>query len=212
MDGDKDLSEKQPLPDSVANAPDNNATANSQGADQNAADNIGQVTPNAAESGVQQSIQFAPAVKPGRTKLDEKEDLSKYYVGPISRRPSIPRVPSEKERARSKREKDAEKRNVDIDEHLLTDEEVAERYKTKINQNKPGDSTGLTAAQAEQLLQEHGPNILTPPKKRHPFLKYLDCLRSLFNLLLILAGILEYILLGVDYKDNFQNVSSAPDM
>ena len=85
--------------------------------------------------------------------------------------------------------------------------EVAERYKTSINLVKPEESLGLTGQQAEQLLHEHGPNILTPPKKRHPLLKYLDCLRSLFNLLLILAGILEYILLGIDFKDNFQNVS-----
>jgi hypothetical protein len=34
-----------------------------------------------------------------------------------------------------------------------------------------------------------------------------DKLKNLFNVLLIVAGILEYILLGIDYKDNFQNVS-----
>jgi hypothetical protein len=49
--------------------------------------------------------------------------------------------------------------------------------------------------------------VLSPPKKRHPILKYLDSLTSLFNLLLILAGVLEYVLLGIDFKDNFQNVS-----
>jgi len=27
----------------------------------------------------------------------------------------------------------------------------------------------------------------------------------MFNILLIIAGILEYVLLGIDYKDNFQN-------
>ena len=34
--------------------------------------------------------------------------------------------------------------------------------------------------------------------------KYYDCLMSMFNILLIIAGILEYILLGVNFK-----VSSA---
>jgi sodium/potassium-transporting ATPase subunit alpha len=28
----------------------------------------------------------------------------------------------------------------------------------------------------------------------------MDCLLTLFNILLIIAGILEYILLGIDYK------------
>ena len=56
-------------------------------------------------------------------------------------------------------------------------------------------------------MQETGPNILTPPKRRHPILKYLDCVASLFNLLLILAGILDYILLAIDFEANFANVS-----
>ena len=34
-----------------------------------------------------------------------------------------------------------------------------------------------------------------------------DSLTSLFNLLLILCGVLEYVLLGVDYHANFANVS-----
>jgi len=145
-----------------------------------------------------QRIQFTPTVKPGRTRH--------HNEGVPHRRPSIPSIISEKEKVQRKREQEEEK-NVIIDEHLMAHQDVAERYKTRINMEKPGESMGLTSQQVEQLLHEYGPNVLTPPKKRHPFLKYLDCLRSLFNLLLILAGILEYILLGIDYKDNFQNVS-----
>ncbi|KAF2093002.1 P-type cation exchange, alpha subunit of ATPase [Rhizodiscina lignyota] len=111
---------------------------------------------------------------------------------------------------RRKREKEQEKNNVDITEHRMSHQDVAERYTTRINMDKPGESAGLTSQQAEQLLQQHGRNILTPPKKRHPILKFLDYLRSLFNLLLILAGILEYILLGINFKDNFQNLSCPP--
>jgi sodium/potassium-transporting ATPase subunit alpha len=96
---------------------------------------------------------------------------------------------------------------VDINEHLMAHQDVADKYKTRISMEKPGESLGLTTQQAEQLLLEHGPNILTPPSKRHWILKFWDCLSSLFNLLLILAGCLEYILLGINFKDNFQNVS-----
>jgi sodium/potassium-transporting ATPase subunit alpha len=131
--------------------------------------------------------------------------------GSITRRQSsiasIPQVVSEKEKDRRKREKEEEKKHVDIDEHLMPHLAVAERYETRINMEKPAESLGLTDQKAEQLLREHGLNQLTPPKKRHPILKYLKCLSSLFNVLLILAGILEYILLGINYKDNFQNVS-----
>lgn len=72
---------------------------------------------------------------------------------------------------------------------------------------KAGDSQGLTPEKAAKILSETGPNVLTPPKRRHPFLKYMDCVLSLFNLLLILAGILDYILLAIDFKANFPNVS-----
>ena len=164
-------------------------------------------------------IQFIPTEKPAKTDrgrtIGGKEDAS-VTVDPITRRrsrslsvASIPRVISEKEKDRFRSEKEAEKKNVNIDEHLQTHQVVAERYHTKINLEKPDESFGLTSQQAEQLLQEHGPNILTPVKKRHPFLKYLDCLRSLFNLLLILAGILEYLLLGINFKNNIQNVSCS---
>jgi sodium/potassium-transporting ATPase subunit alpha len=72
---------------------------------------------------------------------------------------------------------------------------------------RAGDSKGLTAQQAANVLAATGPNILTPPKRRHPILKYLDCVTSLFNLLLIVAGILDYILLAIDFEANFANVS-----
>jgi sodium/potassium-transporting ATPase subunit alpha len=163
-----------------------------------------------------QRIQFVPAAFPDRGRPEHKDaDISAYATHHVRRSSraqsvvSIPQVVSQTDKQRRKREKDEEKKNVDIDEHLMTHEEVAERYKTKINMDKPGESLGLTTEQATELLAIHGPNILTPPSRRHPFLKFLDCLTSLFNLLLIFAGILEYILLGINYKDNFQNVSAC---
>ncbi|KAF4636901.1 hypothetical protein G7Y89_g1176 [Cudoniella acicularis] len=158
-------------------------------------------------------IQFAVTSRPEH----KNEDTSNFIapgrrsqsVASGTRRPmsihSIPPVYTEKERKRRKREEDEEKKAVNIDEHLLGHQEVADRYHTNINLDKPAESLGLTTHQAEQLLQEHGPNILTPPKKKHPILKFLGYLTSLFNMLLIVAGCLEYILLGIDFKDNFPN-------
>lgn len=193
MDSEKDLPRGEPLP------------TNALG------ENILETAQNPAQSGGQR-IQFIPAAKPERGRpIGGKEDVS-TYVDPITRQrsqsvSSIPRVLSEKEKYRRKSEKEEEKKHVDIDEHLMVHKDVAERYKTRINMEKPEESFGLTDQQVEHLLHEHGPNVLTPPKKKHPLLKYLEYLSSLFNLLLIVAGILEYLLLGINFKNNIQNVS-----
>jgi len=156
-------------------------------------------------AGGDQRIQFAPGVRqPRKTPIGGPDDGIAITQRSHSVA-SIPQVLSEKEKVHRKEQ---EKRQVNIDEHLMPHGDVADRYKTRINMEKPAESLGLTTHLAETLLQEHGPNVLTPPKKRHPFLKFLDSLTSLFNLLLIIAGILEYILLGIDFKNNFQNVGS----
>jgi len=66
----------------------------------------------------------------------------------------------------------------------------------------------LSSEVAAQRLIENGPNILAPPKQVSPFVKFLHCLTSLFNLLLILAGILNYVLLAIDPAGNKVNVST----
>ncbi|KAK3376562.1 hypothetical protein B0T24DRAFT_656487 [Lasiosphaeria ovina] len=142
---------------------------------------VGGEPPQNPTSGADQRIQFAPTVRPPR------EDAIAHVQPTI---PSIPPILSGKERDRRARQDEHEKKHVDIDEHLMPHADVAERYRTSINMKKPRDSLGLTTQQAEELLREHDPNILTPPKKRHPILKYLDALKSLFNLLLIFAAIL----------------------
>lgn len=166
-----------------------------------------EATQGNAQAAGDQRIQFAPGLKPRKRPAEDDA------IAPVlQRRPSAtsipPQVISEKEKDRRQREREEEK-NVNITEHLMTHQEVADKYKTRVDLARPGESSGLTAEDVEQRLLEHGLNVLTPPSKRHPFLKFFDCLSSLFNLLLIVAGILEYILLGIDFKDNFQNVRSA---
>ncbi|KAI8052603.1 uncharacterized protein B0P05DRAFT_479916 [Gilbertella persicaria] len=138
-------------------------------------------------------IKFAQVHRPERTKTIQTIDTN------TSRRPSISAP------ARPQKKSKTDKKNVDITEHLLTPEECASKYNTHIELKKAADSKGLTSQQAANILSETGPNILTPPKRRHPILKYLDCVVKLFNLLLILAGILDYILLGIDFEANFAN-------
>ncbi|KAI0730164.1 aminophospholipid-transporting P-type ATPase [Fomitopsis betulina] len=95
--------------------------------------------------------------------------------------------------------------NVDIYEHSLSYDQLGAALETSIDTKEPHLSYGLTADEAKARLARDGHNVLTPPKKKSAFRKYMDCLITMFNILLIVAGILEYILLGIDFKDNFQN-------
>ncbi|KAJ2464043.1 hypothetical protein GGI02_005090, partial [Coemansia sp. RSA 2322] len=113
-------------------------------------------------------------------------------------------VSSEKTAVKS--EAEAGKKNVDITEHLLSLDEVCERFNVQANADRPQDSFGLSASQAADLLATNGPNTLTPPKKKSSLRKFFICVTSLFNLMLIAAGILEYILLGIDYENNKANI------
>ncbi|KAI8093524.1 uncharacterized protein BX664DRAFT_278550 [Halteromyces radiatus] len=138
-------------------------------------------------------IQFAEVIKPERVPTTTHEvetiDLEKEGYSATTT-----------ENIESKK-----KKNVDLTEHLLSHEECAAKYNTLINVEKPASSQGLTTAAATAIASETGLNILSPPKKRHPILKYFDCLLNLFNLLLVFAGILNYILLAIDFQGNFQN-------
>ncbi|ORY01095.1 P-type cation exchange, alpha subunit of ATPase [Basidiobolus meristosporus CBS 931.73] len=113
-------------------------------------------------------------------------------------KPESPPPTSEKATSKSK--------NVDITEHLMTIDEVSQKYSTLVNTTKPADSTGISQAQAAKGLVEYGPNVLTPPKTKHPIILYLECVAGLFNLLLILAGILQYVLLAIDPVENQANI------
>ncbi|KAG0079652.1 hypothetical protein BGZ90_002033 [Linnemannia elongata] len=104
-----------------------------------------------------------------------------------------------------KGKKPTNEKTLDITEHLFPVEEIAARHGVHIDLQKAGNSQGLTTAAATERLAENGPNILSPPKQISPFMKFFHCLTSLFNLLLILAGVLNYILLAVDPKENKVN-------
>ncbi|KAF9294523.1 hypothetical protein BGZ74_011219 [Mortierella antarctica] len=95
---------------------------------------------------------------------------------------------------------------LDITEHLFSIEEIAARHGVSIDAAKASNSRGLDSQVATQRLAENGPNILSPPKQVSPFVKFFHCLTSLFNLLLILAGILTYILVAVDPEANRINI------
>ncbi|MDP1611834.1 MAG: cation-transporting P-type ATPase [Sulfuritalea sp.] len=75
--------------------------------------------------------------------------------------------------------------------HVLPGDEVLAEQKT--------DSAGLSAAEATRRLAEHGPNRLTPPKKRGPLLRFLLQFHNvLIYVLLGAAGVTALLGHGVD--------------
>ncbi|KAJ3517123.1 hypothetical protein NLJ89_g701 [Agrocybe chaxingu] len=131
------------------------------------------------------------SVEMGRTLTQEEQDLA--AAGYEHLHPS------------SKDSKARGEMHLDIFEHKLSFKKLEDILKTHFDVKDPAQSYGLAADQVEQRLQENGPNVLTPPKKKSVFRKFLDRLFTMFNILLMIAGVLEYVLLGIDFHGNFQN-------
>lgn len=89
------------------------------------------------------------------------------------------------------------KKHVDMTEHLLSFDEMKQRYKVQFNDKKPLESGGLASAAVPALQEEYGLNVLNPPKKVHPFIQYLKFLGETFNLLLLICAILGWILIPI---------------
>ena len=119
------------------------------------------------------------------------------------------------------KQRKSEETNLDIHEHQIPLQALSDTVKTNFNLKDPGHSIGLTATEAGTRLEQDGPNILTPPKKKsalrkvnhfffHTYIsgilttfdlrQFLERLFTMFNILLMIAGVLEYALLGIDFK------------
>ncbi|XP_027200292.1 sodium/potassium-transporting ATPase subunit alpha-1-like [Dermatophagoides pteronyssinus] len=72
---------------------------------------------------------------------------------------------------------------VICDEHLMTIDEVANKYETDLK-------NGLTSEKVQINAQKHGLNQLTPPKKTPGIIKFIKLLFSGFSLLLWVGAIL----------------------
>lgn len=87
------------------------------------------------------------------------------------------------------------KKEVDIDEHKLTVDELCRRYATSI-------TTGLTDQVAAELLIKNGPNALTPPKQTPKYIKFLRCMLTGFSKLLWVAAFFCFISYGISISQD----------
>ena len=77
-------------------------------------------------------------------------------------------------------------------------EALAEKYATNINFEDVLKSQGLTAERAAYLLQENGPNSLTPPPRVPLWLLFLLQFTNLFMILMLAAGTLSILTFAID--------------
>ncbi|KAI1314386.1 hypothetical protein EDD11_002212 [Mortierella claussenii] len=162
-------------------------------------------SPNAGASSTpaqqESKLEFSEPLKMTRTRTQPATNQA-------SAAPAAPAANASEASHKAKAKQDAiaqKEKTLDITEHMFPIEDIAARYGVSIDTQRAANSKGLDSSVAAQRLAENGPNILSPPKQIHPFMKFIHCLTSLFNLLLILAGILNYILLAVDPKNNKVN-------
>ncbi|KAJ1567292.1 hypothetical protein HK405_006463 [Cladochytrium tenue] len=87
----------------------------------------------------------------------------------------------------------------------MTVADVCHKHATEVDAVRPAASMGLRAGVATERLAVHGPNVLSPPKKKHWLVRFLECLLNLFNIMLLLAGFGTYVLFVMDPINNFQN-------
>jgi len=83
------------------------------------------------------------------------------------------------------------KKEVEMDEHIISVEELCDRLNTNTK-------TGLTSSQHSKQLAEDGPNRLTPPKQTPAWVKFFQQLFGGFALLLWVGAILCFIAYGID--------------
>ncbi|XP_041127780.1 sodium/potassium-transporting ATPase subunit alpha-1 [Polyodon spathula] len=88
------------------------------------------------------------------------------------------------------RDLDELKKEVDLDDHKLTLDELHRKYGTDL-------SRGLTVARAAELLLRNGPNCLTPPPTTPEWVKFCKQMFGGFSMLLWTGAILCFLAYGI---------------
>jgi sodium/potassium-transporting ATPase subunit alpha len=82
------------------------------------------------------------------------------------------------------------KKEVNLDDHMISIQELCERYSTDCK-------LGLKSSQVAESLERYGPNTLTPPKQESEWKKFCGQLFGGFSLLLWIGAILCFIVYGI---------------
>jgi magnesium-transporting ATPase (P-type) len=80
--------------------------------------------------------------------------------------------------------------------------QVATKHGTQIDLSDPSKSFGLSVDTVNQRQKEEGKNAISPPKKKPLWLLYLSHFTQLFNVMLVVSGVLSLILFFIDRSSN----------
>nr|XP_021510721.1 potassium-transporting ATPase alpha chain 2 [Meriones unguiculatus] len=94
------------------------------------------------------------------------------------------------------------KKELDLDDHRLSNTELEQKYGTDIIR-------GLSSIRAAELLARDGPNALTPPKQTPEIIKFLKQMVGGFSILLWIGAILCWIAYVIQYVNNSASLDSV---
>ncbi|PKU38869.1 sodium potassium-transporting atpase subunit hypothetical protein [Limosa lapponica baueri] len=97
---------------------------------------------------------------------------------------------AKKKKGKKERDMDELKKEVSMDDHKLSLDELHRKYGTDL-------SRGLTTARAAEILARDGPNSLTPPPTTPEWVKFCRQLFGGFSLLLWIGAILCFLAYGI---------------
>lgn len=81
----------------------------------------------------------------------------------------------------------------------MTLKQIENRYNTNIDEENPERSIGISSITTiEKNRQEFGENIMPTRKKKPLWIRYLNYMKNLFSMMLILAGVLTLIIFILD--------------
>jgi len=98
-------------------------------------------------------------------------------------------------KAKGKKDMNELKKELELDEHKISFEELFARRKTSAEK-------GLTTAQAKEYLEKEGYNELTPPKTTPEWIKFCKQLFGGFSTLLWIGAILCFIAYAIEASNN----------
>uniref|UniRef100_A0A3Q1J337 Sodium/potassium-transporting ATPase subunit alpha n=1 Tax=Anabas testudineus TaxID=64144 RepID=A0A3Q1J337_ANATE len=104
------------------------------------------------------------------------------------------------EKDKEKKKMDNLKKEVDLDDHKLSLEEINRKYGTDL-------INGLSSSRAKEILARDGPNVLTPPPTTPEWVKFCKQMFGGFCILLWIGAILCFLAYGIQVASEDEPVN-----
>ncbi|XP_032701503.1 sodium/potassium-transporting ATPase subunit alpha-4 [Lontra canadensis] len=117
------------------------------------------------------------------------------YPSPRPKKGSKTRMRRKMKRKKKKAEMEELKKEVVLEDHKLTLEELSAKYSVDL-------TMGLSPGKAQQILKRDGPNALTPPPTTSEWVKFCKQLFGGFSILLWIGAILCFLAYGIQIHFN----------